>query len=98
MFKLKHNFSPPIMSTVFPLSNNPYNLRNSNLLKLGNIRTVYNGLETVTFRGPDIWAQIPDNIKQSSTVDEFKTKLKFLKVINCKCRICKNFVPYLGFI
>ena len=47
---------------VFPLNVNPFNLRNNNLLKTRNIRTVYNGSDTVTFRGSEIWDQIPENI------------------------------------
>ena len=98
MFKIKNNFSPSIMNTIFPLNDDSYNLRNKNLLKTGKVRTVYNGTETVTFRGPEIWSQVPENIKNSTTVNEFKTKIKTWKNINCKCRICKTFIPNLGFI
>ena len=86
------------MNTIFPLNEDSYNLRNNNLLKTGKVRTVYNGTETVTFRGPEIWSQVPENIKNSTTVNEFKIKIKTWKTTNCKCRICKTFIPNLGFI
>ena len=98
MFKIKNNFSPPIMSTIFRLNENPFNLRDNNILKPRKIRTVHYGTETVTFRGPEIWAQVPENIKNSSSVNEFKTKIKTWKTMGCKCRICKTYIPNLGFI
>ena len=98
MFKIKNNFSPPIMNTIFPLNENPFNLRNNNLLKPRKIRTVHYGTETVTFRGPEIWAQVPDNIKNSLSVHEFKKKIKTWNTMSCKCRICKTYIPNLGYI
>ena len=98
MFKIKNNFAPPVKNAIFSLNDNPHNLRNINTFHTRNVRTVYNGTETVTFRGPDIWAQLPQCLKKASTIKEFKAKLKTLKCINCKCRICKTFIPNLGFI
>ena len=86
------------MNALFPLNDNPHNLRNINTFHTGNVRTVYNGTETVTFRGADIWAQLPEGIKKASTIKEFKAKIKTLQNINCKCRICKTFISNVGFI
>ena len=77
---------------------NPYNLRYDSSFKTENIRTVAYGSETLSFRGPQLWTQIPSDIKHSSTLGEFKTKIKSWKPVECKCRICKIFIPGLGFI
>ena len=41
-----------------------------------NIKTVYNGSETISYRGPLIWKLIPDDIKISKSLNEFKAKIK----------------------
>ena len=52
MFKVKHHLSPTFMNNVFVDSTNPYNLRNPPEFNTYNIHTVYNGTETISFRGP----------------------------------------------
>ena len=51
-----------------------------------------------SYRGPKLWTQIPSNIKNSSTLGEFKAKIKSWKPVECKCRLCKRFISNLGFI
>ena len=63
-----------------------------------NIKTVYNGNETISYRGPLIWKLIPDNIKIAKSLNEFKAKIKKWKLDSCNCHICKTFIPELGFI
>ena len=53
------------MKNVFPDSRNPYNLRNRPEFQTANISSVYNGTETISFRGPKTWAVVPENIKMS---------------------------------
>ena len=47
MYKVKHNLSPIFMKNIFPDSTNPYNLRNAPAFNTFNIRTVYDGIETL---------------------------------------------------
>ena len=98
MYKVKNNLSPGFMNSIFPLSSNPYYLRNESNFQTDNIRSVYCGTETVSFRGPKTWALIPQDIRNSNSLSEFKTKIKKWKPHGCLCRICKIYVPNLGFI
>ena len=98
MFKAKNNLSPNFMKSIFPTSNNPYNLRMDTYFEPNNIRTVSYGTETLYYRGPQIWTLIPDDIRNSTNLKEFKAKIKNWKPKGCLCRICKNFIPNLGFI
>ena len=50
--------SPGIMKCIFPDTTNPYNLRNNNPFKGSNVHTVYNGTETISFRGSKTWAHL----------------------------------------
>ena len=52
MFKIINNHSPPIMKTIFPLSTNPYGLRNKNPLQTNNAHSVLNG--TISFRSKNM--------------------------------------------
>ena len=60
--------SPDIMKYISPDTTNPYNLRNKNPFKGSNVHTVYNGTETISFRGPKTWAIVPEKIKTSEVI------------------------------
>ena len=98
MFKIKNGLSPSFMSSIFPPSNTPYNLRREPLFESSNVRTVYNGTETICFRGPKTWSLVPMYIKDSKSLSEFKTKIKSWKPEGCMCRLCRTYVTNLGFI
>ena len=98
IFKVKNNLSPSFMKSVFPDSLNPNNLRNGPEFKTSNIHTVANGTETITFRGPKTWSLVPENIKNSQSLSEFKAKIKLWKPEESTCRICKVYIANLGFI
>ena len=56
MYKIKNNISPVFMQNLFPASRNPYNMRVQPEFESFNILTAYNGSETISYRGPQIWA------------------------------------------
>ena len=76
VYKVINNASPPIMKHIFPRTSNPYNLRNKNPFLSYNIHSVYNGTETISYRGPQIWALVPEGIKQSKSIIEFKQRIR----------------------
>ena len=98
MFKVKNNLSPVFMKNVFSNSTNPYNLRNMPEFGTSNVHTVHNGTETISFRGPKTWSLVPQEIKNSKSLIEFKNKIKYWKPVGCMCRLCKTYIYNLGFI
>ena len=52
-----------------------YNRRNENPIEPTNMSMVFHGTETLSYRGPKTWALVPDNIKLSKTLTEFKAKI-----------------------
>ena len=68
MCKIRNNMSPDIMKCIFPDTTNPYNLRNKNPFKGSNVHTVYNGTETISFRGPKTCAIVLEEIKTSKVI------------------------------
>ena len=58
--KFLNGLSPPIMNGAFMIRNNNYNLKNFQCLYSTNKITVKYGIETVTYRGPQIWNLVPE--------------------------------------
>ena len=105
MYKVFNGMSPELMNDVFQKNSNKFtanvsaNTRaHSSFYNHSNPRTVKNGLETLRSLGPKIWEMLPNDIKDSSSWPLFKAKIKKWVCLDCPCRICKTFVPQLGFV
>ena len=98
IYKVKNNLSPIFMKEIFPDSTNPYNFRTETEFGKFNVHTVLNGTETISFRGPKTWSMVPYDIRQSKSLQEFKLKIKHWKPEGCMCRLCKLYIPNLGFL
>ena len=45
-----------------------------------------------------MWNIIPTEIRNIESLEQFKLKIKKWKPTNCPCRLCKDYVPNLGFV
>ena len=61
-------------------------------------KTVYCELETIAYKGPQLWQQLPAKIKKSSALLRFKQNIKLCKDPQCSCRVCKTYIGGLEFI
>ena len=87
------------MHEIFQIDDsNNFNLRKNRGFKLGNPNTVHYGTETISVLGPKLWIILPDEYKNSTTLKEFKTKIQNWVPLNCPCRLCKTYIPNVGFI
>ena len=98
MYKVKNGISPKMMNNVFNEVPNTYSLRNNRIWSTHNVRTVNYGTETLSFRGPKMWEILPDYIKEAKSYNEFKNKVKTWKPVACNCKLCKTYIPSLGFL
>ena len=98
MYKIKNNLSPKIVQELFPLYENPFNLRDNRGWQTSNIRTEAYGNETLLNRGVKTWQLLPDVIKNSQSLNEFKIRIKTWDPKECTCRLCKIYIKDLGFI
>ena len=98
MYKTYNDISPSLMKSIFPIRDLQYNLRNKNSFQQENVHTVLNGTETLSFRGPKIWSIVPESIKNSKSLTEFKRKIRTWEPIGCTCRLCKTYIHHLGFV
>ena len=77
IFKVKNDLCPEIMKEIFIFHENPtYNLRSGNHLTRRNIRPTHYGIETISNLGAKIWDLLPEEIKNTSSLSVFKTKMK----------------------
>ena len=66
--------------------------------KRKNVKFNHYGIQSARHLGPEIWNVVPQNIKESNSLNEFKSLIKFWKPDTCPCRLCKNYIAQVGFI
>ena len=100
MYKAKNSLSPPIIRNIFPINGGSYSLRNTNYFKLPRLyyNTAHNGLESVKYLCPKIWSILPQGLQQAKSHSSFKEGIKNWKPVKCPCKLCKTFVPDLGYL
>ena len=98
IFKVKMKLAPEIMNESFDFIESQHPLRNESRFKLRNIRTVRYGIETVAFVGFRIWSNMPSELKESTSLNEFKKKIKTWKLENCPCKLCKIYIQRIGYL
>ena len=91
--------SPEIMNEIFRLrEKSHYSLRYTSEFVIPPIHSVDHGSESVSYLRPEIWELIPPVIRQIDTFSGFKKAIKKWKPSNCPCRICKTYIPSVGFL
>ena len=99
MYKVADGMSPEIMNEVFQLrKKSHYNLRYTSEFIIPLIHSVCHGSDFVSYLEPKIWELIPTVIRKIDTFFGFKKAIKKWKPINCPCRICKTYIPCIGFL
>ena len=105
MYKVLNGIGPVFMNDIFVRNgsmgteNVSSNTRSkSKFYNQSNPKKVRYGLETLRGLGPKIWEMIPCHIKNSVSLSAFKNRIKSWVPHSCPCRICKVFIPQLGFL
>ena len=62
IFKCLKGMSPLIMNEIFRLRNIPYTIRSPRELDSRLPKTMYCGLETIAYKGSQLWQQLPAKI------------------------------------
>ena len=90
IYKFQNNLSPPLIDDMFQVRKINYNL--SHFQKFANTKknSVKMGLETITYRAPQLWNLVPTEIKDVPSLSIFKEKIKSWYCNTCPCRLCQN--------
>ena len=94
--KITNHIAPPMMSSLFEIRENAHNTRYFQVLSNESRRTVNYGLETICYRAPFLWANLPPEYKLANSLNIFKRKIKKWKGENCPCRLRKTYLRELG--
>ena len=99
LFKVKNGLSPAFMNKIFvENAQHYYDFRKKPNSREIRLTTVYNGTETLTFFRTQNLGNCARLHKKSSSLEEFKLKIKLWNPENCPCRLCKKFLPQVGFL
>ena len=96
IYKFLNDLSPPIMNDIFQKQENYYSLRNPMSLVCKRKFTTTYGIDTIFFRGPQIWQDLPQDIKNSDSLNLFKSKR--YGTLTCHCKMSKSFILCVGSI
>ena len=98
MYKILNGLSPDFMQDIFETKSNYNNTHNAPAFSSRNIKTGRYGLQTISYMAPKISDLVPKKMKQVTTLNEFKAKIKISKLENCPCRLCRTYLLGIGFI
>jgi len=98
IFKIKNELAPPIMENMFERRSTNYNLRNFQEFLTERKKTVNYGLETLSYRAPQLWSLLPESIKQLDSLECFKKRIKDWVCKDCPCRLCASYLQNIGFL
>ena len=98
MFKVYRSRSSPIFSDLFRQRDICYDLRSKSNFAVPNIKSVFHGSESISYLGPKIWDIVSLELKELTSLNAFKKRIKNWQPKKCPCRLCKQYVLNLGFI
>ena len=98
VFKMKNELAPPIMESILNKRFNTYNLRNFQEFATERKRTVWYGLETFSYRYPQLWFLLPESLKEMNSLSQFKGNIRHWICRDCLCRLCEVYIQNLGFL
>ena len=75
-----------------------YNPRHFQKIANSKKNSVKMGLETISYRAPQLWNLVPTEIKDAPSLSIFKEKIKSWYCDNCPCRLCKTYIANEGFV
>ena len=75
-----------------------YNLRFQTDFVLPGVNTTYFGLHSLRYFSSKIWNVIPDEIKNSLSLDKFKIKIRQWAPSACHCKLCRSYIQHVGYV
>ena len=97
LFRCKNNLSD-LTNEIFIREQKTITTRKTSFFRSRNIRTVFNGQESLSFIGPKIWDLVPNNLKELNDLKCFREKIKHWRPTSCPCRNCRVYVQGVGFL
>ena len=68
VYKSFNSLSPNIISDIFKLRENTYNLRSFHIFKSENPRAKKFSLDSIAYRASQLWKNLPEEIRNSTSL------------------------------
>ena len=85
VYKYFNGLSPDIMRDTFKLRENTYSLRNFHIFESHNPTIKTFGLGSITYRVSQLWKNVPEEIRYSTSLPTFKKIIKKVPLIFSSC-------------
>ena len=95
--KFLNDYSPDIISDVFHLRKNTYNLQNLHAFAT-DVSKNNCMLNSVVYRANELWETLPFGLKNSRSLELFKKGFKNWCCTRCPCQICSRFMADVRYI
>ena len=76
IYKVMQGVSPLLLNEVFEPRQCSYELRGNSFLERRRVKSVRYGTESISSLAPKIWEILPNEIKDSGTLQIFEAKIK----------------------
>ena len=98
LFKVKGNLSNNITYDFFQTREINYNLKSQNGFASNCVNTNKFSLNSLRYFVSKVWTMVSLKIKNSGSVDIFKTKNRNWEPKDCYCYLCKSYITNLGLL
>ena len=99
MFKVFKGLGPVIFAEAFPVrQQSQYNMTNYSYFAMPRVKTVNDGLESLSYIGSKLWDSLTSHMKEIDTINEFKHVVKTWKPDLCSCRLCKIYLQNIEYL
>ena len=92
IYKILNDMGPDYLSCLFSKSNTPYQLRDDNKLIQPLKRTTTFGIKSFAYFGTHFWNMLPNHIKNSVSLYDFKSLIRKWSGPTCCCSVCTQVV------
>ena len=86
------------MTEIFKFKEHSYDLSKNNCTERRIFKSCKYGSETASNLGEKLCDILPENIKKSGFLQDFKNKINFWASLNCPCKLCKTYVANVGYV
>ena len=98
MYKAANIIAPSAIADFLPNKVIYHDTRNKSNFTREKVNSIHYGTESLRTFEPKLWDHLPSEIKSAQSLLLFKSKIKKWSLQNCPCRLCKTYVPNLGFL
>ena len=92
MYKVKNDLCPKPFQELFCSKQ-----RGKGDFVIPKVSTENRGKESIRYRGPKTWNLVPQDIKDSESLDIFKNKIRNWKPVGCTCKLCWIYKEGIGY-